>query len=290
MIDSLIPFRTTLLIVIGLCLLLLAGCLSPGIEERGEVIVVAVTIPPQEEMVREIGNGRVDVIVLIPPGSDPHTYEPSPGLMAGASAADLYLVLGSGLLPVEDTLAERLRAMNPDLDVVSTSVGVDLLGSRERPDPHIWLSLRNARIMAENTRDALIRADPGNAEMYRQNADRYIARIDALDRDLSEAFSTRNQGMILVTHQAWDYLARDYGLFIVPIEQEGKEPTARDLETLIRLARAENITVVFAEAQENRREAQAIAEAIGGTVTVIDPLAPDYLANMERIATAFAES
>ena len=93
-----------------------------------------------------------------------------------------------------------------------------------------------------------------------------------------------------MTHDAWGYFARDYGLSIISIEQEGKEPTAKDLEALITQARAQGVTVVFAEAQENRREAQAIADEIGGTVIVIDPLAPDYLQNMERIATAFARS
>ncbi|NYT20822.1 MAG: zinc ABC transporter solute-binding protein [Methanomicrobiales archaeon] len=291
MIPSLIRFRTCLLLImIGLTLLLSAGCLAPGQDEEKPAILVAVTIPPQEEMVREIGDGRVDVIVLIPPGSDPHTYEPSPGLVARASGADLYLPLGSGLFPVEDVMAGRLRAMNPDLAVTAVSSGVEVLGSGDRPDPHIWLSLKNARIMAENTRDALVAVDPDNEDMYRANADRYSARIDDLDKKISGNLFRNDPGMILVTHQAWGYFARDYGLSIVSIEQDGKEPTARDLERLITLARAEGVAVVFAEAQENRREAQAVADEIGGRVEVIDPLAPGYLANMERIATAFAGS
>ena len=290
MIPVLTLSRICPLFIISVCLLLSAGCLSPGQDDQGQGILVAVTIPPQEEMVREIGDGRVDVLVLVPPGSDPHTYEPSPGLVARASAADLYLTLGSGLFPVEDTLADRLRAMNPALFVVNTSAGVDYLGTGERRDPHVWLSLKNARIMAGNTRDALILADPGYQEMYRENADRYIARIDDLDRKISADFLREDPGTILVTHDAWGYFARDYGLSIISIEQEGKEPTAKDLEALITRARAQGVTVVFSEAQENRREAQAIADEIGGMVMVIDPLAPDYLGNMERIATAFAGS
>jgi zinc transport system substrate-binding protein len=290
MIPVLTPSRIYPLFIISLCLVVLAGCLSPGQDDQGQKILVAVTIPPQEELVREIGDGRVDVLVLVPPGSDPHIYEPSPGLVARASAADLYLTLGTGLFPVEDTLADRLRAMNPALVVVNTSAGADYLGSGDRRDPHVWLSLKNARIMAGNIRDALILADPGYEAMYRENADRYIARIDDLDRNISADFRSEDPGMILVTHDAWGYFARDYGLSILSIEQEGKEPTAKDLEALITQARAQGVTVVFAEAQENRREAQAIADEIGGTVTVIDPLAPGYLQNMERIATAFARS
>ncbi|MCG7854706.1 MAG: zinc ABC transporter substrate-binding protein [Methanoregulaceae archaeon] len=290
MIPVLTLSRICPLFIISVCLVVSAGCLSPGQDDQGQGILVAVTIPPQVEMVREIGDSRVDVLVLVPPGSDPHTYEPSPGLVARASAADLYLTLGSGLFPIEDTLADRLQAMNQTLVVVNTSAGVDYLGSGERRDPHVWLSLKNARIMAGNTRDALILADPGYEEMYRENADRYIARIDDLDRNISADFLREDPGMILVTHDAWGYFARDYGLSIISIEQEGKEPTAKDLEALITRARAQGVTVVFSEAQENRREAQAIADEIGGMVRVIDPLAPDYLANMERIATAFAGS
>jgi zinc transport system substrate-binding protein len=290
MIPALTLFRMCLLFIISVCLVVSAGCLSPGQDEQGEGILVAVTIPPQEEMVREIGDGRVEVLVLIPPGSDPHTYEPSPGLVARASAADLYLILGSGLFPVEDILADRLRTMNPALVVVNTSRGVDYLGTGERRDPHVWLSLRNARIMAGTTRDALILADPEYEEMYRDNADRYMARIDALDRNISAEFLRKDPGMILVTHEAWDYFARDYGLSIASIEQEGKEPTAKDLEALIMLAKEHGVTVVFSEAQEDRREAQAIADEIGASVMVIDPLDPDYLGNMERIATVFAGS
>jgi zinc transport system substrate-binding protein len=290
MIPSLTLFRICMFLIISFCLVVSAGCLSPGQHDQGQGILVAVTIPPQEEMVREIGDGRVDVLVLVPPGSDPHIYEPSPGLVARASTADLYMTLGSGLFPVEDTLADRLRAMNPALVVVNTSGGVDYLGTGDRRDPHVWLSLRNARIMAETTRDALILADPEYEEMYRENANRYIARIDDLDRNISADLLREDPGMILVTHEAWDYFARDYGLSIVSIEQEGKEPTAKDLQRLITRARAQGVMVVFAEAQENRREAQAIADEIGASVMVIDPLAPDYLGNMERIATAFAGS
>jgi zinc transport system substrate-binding protein len=248
----------------------------------------------------------VEIYVMVPPGSDPHTYEPLPALVAKAAEADMYLTLGTGLLPVEDVLASRLVAMNPDLVRVDSSKNITYLrdyeetedGSNgsfgmepgESPDPHIWLSLRNAEIMSENTRDALITADPAHEMEYRENCDRYTARLKDLDQRISDAFSGNTPGIILVTHPAWQYFARDYGLLMVAIEHEGKEPTAKELEALIVLGRTHGIRVVFAEAQESTREAETIAREIGGTVRVIDPLAGDYLANMERVSQAFMET
>lgn len=289
------------------------GCLSKGGDETTGTIRVAVTIPPQEEMVREIGGDHVEIFVMVPPGSDPHTYEPRPALVTKAAEADIYLTLGRGLLPVEDVLASRFRDMNPDLVIVESSQGIIYLRNSEgteesnirsystepvepdshgkaSPDPHIWLSLRNAEIMSENTRDALIMADPAHEKEYRENCDRYTARLKDLDRTITDAFSRNNPGIILVTHPAWEYFARDYDLTMVAIEHEGKEPTAKDLEALIILARTHGVRVVFAEAQESTREAETIAREIGGTVRVIDPLAGDYLASMERVSQAFMEA
>jgi zinc transport system substrate-binding protein len=133
-------------------------------------------------------------------------------------------------------------------------------------------------------------ADPAHETEYRENCDRYTAHLKDLDQRISDAFSRDNPGIILVTHPAWEYFARDYDLEMVAIEQEGKEPTAKDLESLIVLARSHGIRVVFAEAQESPREAETIAREIGGTVLVIDPLAGDYLANMERVSKAFTET
>ncbi|MCU0628762.1 MAG: zinc ABC transporter substrate-binding protein [Methanoregulaceae archaeon] len=284
-------------------LLIAPGCISLDGDDTKKEIRVAVTIPPQEEMVREIGGEHVEIFVMVPPGSDPHTYEPLPALVAKAAEADMYLTLGTGLLPVEDVLASRLEAMNPDLVIVDSSRGITYLRNHEEtedwssgmetgesPDPHIWLSLRNAEIMSVNTCDALIIADPAHEKEYRENCDRYTTRLKELDQRISDAFSGNTPGIILVTHPAWAYFARDYDLEMVAIEHEGKEPTAKELEALIVLGRTHGIRVVFAEAQESTREAETIAREIGGTVRVIDPLAGDYLANMERVSHAFMET
>lgn len=277
------------LILVGLALIFFAGCSGPAATREEGRLVVAVTIPPQAEMVKEIGGDRVEVLVMVPPGSDPHTYEPLPRQVQEASRARLYLTVGTGILPVEDTLAARLLAMNPDLIVADSSAGVELIGEGGK-DPHVWLSLRNAAKMVNNIRDAIISADPEGAPLYQGNSAAYRDQTLALDREVAGLFSGKEGRVILVSHGAWAYFARDYDLRMISIVREGKEPTARDLESLIELARANHVRVIFADAQENPREAEVIAREVGARVEIIDPLAPDYLANMERVATAFAGS
>jgi zinc transport system substrate-binding protein len=278
------------LILIGIFLTFSCGCTQPpGTAEEGR-LVVAVTIPPQEEMVTAIAGDRALVLVMVPPGSDPHTYEPTPQQISGASRASLYLTIGKGLLPVEDTLQSRLQALNPDLVVVDTSSGIEYLEDGDTPDPHVWLSLRNAVTMVENTRDAFVRADPSRESLYRSGSEEYITRIENLDRKITGYFSEKLNRTIVVSHPAWAYFARDYNLSVISIEEEGKEPTPRELATLVDRARENGVTVIFADTLENPRNAEVIAREIGASVETVNPLAADYLANMDRVAQAFARS
>jgi len=118
---------TGILVLLLVALLATSGCTSTTGTGSGKEVMVAVTLPPQAEMVKEIGGDRVDVIVVMPPGSDPHTFEPGPALVAKAAGADIYLTLGTGLLPLEDVLVSRLKAMNPDLVVVDSAKGLPYL-------------------------------------------------------------------------------------------------------------------------------------------------------------------
>ncbi|MDN5339946.1 MAG: zinc transport system substrate-binding protein [Euryarchaeota archaeon] len=269
-----------------------AGC--TGAERQdGEKVVVAVTIPPEVEFVERVGGDHVRVILLVPPGADPHTYEPPPGTLADVAEADMYAVVGSGI-EFELAWREKIAALNPGMLVVDSSRGVELIaagdGEGAGADPHIWTSPKNAKTMVENIRDGLIAVDPANAETYRQNADAYLGELDALDAEITGALAASGVKKVMVYHSSWAYLARDYGFVEVPIESEGKEPSPQRLERLIKQAEEENIRVVFASPEHSTRNAEVIADAIGSTVVTVSPLAKDYLANMRHVASAFAES
>lgn len=273
------------------CLLLglmtaMAGCTgADGEMEDNDRIAVVVTIPPQQEFVERVGGDHVRVILLVPPGADPHTYEPAPAVLAAVAEADLYAMVGSGI-EFEIAWGEKIAALNPDMTVVNCSQGVEFIAA----DPHIWTSPRNAKVMVENIRDGLIEADPENAEDYRRNAAAYLDDLDALDAEISALIAGSGVRVVLVDHPSWAYLARDYGFEEVAIESEGKEPSPKRIEHLIRLAEEEGIRVVFASPEHSTRSAGVIAEAIGGSVVTVSPLKKDYLDNMRQVAAAFAGS
>ena len=269
-----------------------AGCTGTE-RQQDDRVIVAVTIPPEQEFVERIGGDHVRVILLVPPGADPHTYEPPPGALADVADADMYAVVGSGI-EFELAWQEKIAALNPDMLVVDCSQGVDLIstgeGGHQGTDPHIWVSPRNAKVMVENIREGLMEVDPANANDYNRNAAAYQKELDTLDAEIAGALAESGTTKVMVYHSSWAYLARDYGLVEVPIEDEGKEPSPQRLEHLMTQAKEEQIRVIFASPEHSTRSAEVIADEIGGTVVLVSPLAKDYLENMRDVASAFAES
>lgn len=259
----------------------------------GGKIGVVVTIGPQEEFAKRVGGDKVNVTVMVPSGADPHTYEPLPNQMKQVEDADLYFQVGSDI-EFEQTWMEKLAAMNPQMEVVNTSEGIELIPNtaedEEGSDPHVWVSPRNAKIMVENMYESLVEVDPQNKDYYTKNKDEYIKQLDELDENITQILSEKNNTKILVYHPAWAYFCRDYDLQQISIEAEGKEPTAQDIANLIDQAKKENISVIFVSPEFSSSNAKVIADEIGGKVVVVDPLSENYLENMKKVAEAFANT
>jgi zinc transport system substrate-binding protein len=258
---------------------------------------VAVTILPQAEFVENIGGDKVDVTVMVPPGASPHTYEPTPSQMAELSRASMYAKVGSGV-EFELTWMDKLIAQNKDMLVVDCSKGVQLqemtAGDEDEPagtmDPHIWMSPKNAQIMVRNIADGLIQVDPTNRDYYEQNRDAYIQKLEQLDGDIFNSLAPIKNRIFMVYHPAFGYFASEYGLTMLTVEAEGKEPTPVGLQHLIEQAQKYNIHVVFAEPQFNPQSARVIAEAIDGKVILIDALAKDYIENLRTLTEELAQA
>lgn len=291
-------------------LLITAGCTQQqdtGMADENETtpLVVAVTILPQQQFVERITGGYASVIVLVPPGASPHTYEPTPEQLVAVSEASVYVKVGSGI-EFERAWMDKIAGVNPGMAIVDSSAGIRLMngkggdederevaghehesGEAHGSDPHIWLSLKNARIMVENTYQGIATADPSHAAEYRAHADTYIRELDGLDAGIAGEVAANQVSAFMVYHPSWGYFARDYGLTQIPIETEGKDPTPAGIANLMRQAKEENITVVFASPEYSTRSAEVIAQEIGGSVALVSPLEGDYLGNMRHAASAF---
>jgi zinc transport system substrate-binding protein len=287
-------------------LLLAAGCTSQpgGATDKGNgtaPLTVAVTILPQKQFVERIAGEHARVIVLVPPGASPHTHEPTPRQLEDISSASMYFKVGSGI-EFERAWMDKLAGINSGMTIVDSSAGVPLITGyhddedagagqdaeeESGVDPHIWLSPKNARIMVENTYQGLARADPSHQAEYRASTDVYIRELDALDAEITREISRKRIQTIMVYHPAWSYFARDYGLVQIPIETDGKDPSPKGIENLIQQAKADNITVIFASPEYSTKSADVIAEEIGGSVALVDPLEEDYLGNIRNTLAAF---
>jgi zinc transport system substrate-binding protein len=265
---------------------------------------VGVTIQPQKGFVQQVGGEHVSVTVLVPPGGDPHSYEPTPQQMTDLAKVDVYFLVG---VPFENTVLSRLKAVNPTMRLVDTGKGValrtmtedELKADTDEPappqaeagglkDPHTWLDPGNVKIMAKNMADALSQIDPADSADYAANLARFEKELDDLDAYVRARCKDLKKREFMVYHPAFGYFAQAYGLKQVPIELEGKEPSAKALAATIDFARSQGIKVIFVQRQFSRRTAEAVAQAIGGKVVAVDPLAEDYVSNMKAMADAFA--
>jgi zinc transport system substrate-binding protein len=280
-----------LLILLGLAFSVSA---CQGTNQSDNKIGVVVSIAPQADFVTAVGGEKVAVTVMVPPGADPHTYEPTPSQMVGVSNAKMYAKVGSGI-EFELAWMDKIGQQNKKMLIVDCSNGVQMMEMKENhgdeddgeyhrgKDPHIWLSPQNAKLMVRNICSGLIQVDPQNEAYCTRNRDEYLAKLDALDKDIREGLSgIKNRGFI-VFHPAWGYFAKDYNLEQIPIEIGGKEPSAKDIADSIQKARELGIKIIFAEPQFNPKSAETIAKEIGGRVVFIDPLAEDYIGNMRLV-------
>ncbi|MHC1575320.1 MAG: metal ABC transporter solute-binding protein, Zn/Mn family [Candidatus Methanogasteraceae archaeon] len=274
----------TMVLVSVLIAAFVAGCVTSEdqAEQEDSGVVVAVSILPQKDFVERIGKERVSVIVMIPPGASPATYEPSPGQLREVSRARLYVRIG--YIPFEKAWMDNIVEANSDLTVIDSSDGIEIVAN----DPHIWLSPTLVKTQVEHICDALIEVDPENRDYYIGNEEEYLGELDNLDYEIRKNLSGIKNRKFMIFHPAWGYFARDYQMEQIPIEIEGKEPSASDLARLVDTAKANNITVVFTAPQFNSESAEVIAEEIGGAVVPIDPLAADYVANMRMVSEILA--
>ena len=273
----------------------LLSCSTRRPASTGKIEAFA-SIVPQAYFVERIGGGRVEVQALAKPGSSPATYEPTPRQMAALSEAKLFFRIG---VPFENAFLPKIEETMKGLRIVDTRKGITLREMKAHhhhgecedhqhkggDDPHIWLNPRLVKLQARTIADALIEVDPDGKDVYEKNLAAFLKDLDALDAKLTEALAPVKGKTFLVFHPAWGYFADAYGLKQEPIEIEGKEPSAQQLARIIEQAKKEDVRIIFVQPQFSQASAQTVAKAISGAVVPIDPLARDYIGNLQSVAT-----
>jgi zinc transport system substrate-binding protein len=258
-----------------------------------EKINIVVSILPLAEFTEKIGGDKVQVSVMVPPGAAPHTYEPTPGQFIEVSKTKMYVKVGSAI-DFEVVWFDKLRTTNRAMVICDASAGLELVhdddNDQKRYDPHVWLSVKNAKIMVKNIYTCLCAIDSMHTGYYAKNLELYLSQLDSLDSEIEQLLSAKSHQEFIVYHPAWTYFARDYHLEQIPVEIEGKQPTAKNIQQLIDYARINNIKCIFASPQFNRESADVIAREIGGRVVFIDPLEKNFTANMSAVAQAVSEA
>ena len=268
-------------------------------------IHVFVSILPQAYFAERVGGEHVSVDVLVDAGQSPHTFAPTPKQMAALNRADVYFAIG---VAFEQRLLEKITADKPDFNVVDTSAGVERRqmetahvcdGEHDHdheheaagtPDPHIWLDPNRVKIIAKNMCDALIKLDPDHADDYQANLAAFQADLDAINAKIATTLAPLKGREFFVFHPAYGYFGDAYGLKQVAVEIEGKAPTPKQVVDLINRAKEANVRVIFVQPQFPAGSAEAIAREINGAVVKLDPLARDYLANLESKADEIARA
>lgn len=272
----------TLLLVLAIALSALASsCARSG--EASDKIGVVVSILPLADFAENVGGGKVDVTVMVPPGASPHTYEPKPSQLVAVSKAEIFVKVGSGL-DFELAWMDRMIEVNPNMLVVDSSQGIELM----EKDPHIWNSPANAKIMVENIYNGLIQVDPDNADFYTENMNDYLKELDILDGYTHYKLDRFTNRVFLIYHPSFAYFAREYGLTQLAVEHEGKEPTPKVMLDCIDKANQYNLQYVFVAPQDATQYCEAIAREIGGQIATMDPLPENYISNMGRITDSLA--
>ena len=255
---------------------LFIACVSAAIAGQAraqapEKLPVVATFSILADFARNVGGERIEVTALVGPNGDTHVYQPKPADAKELGAARLILVNGLGL---EGWIDRLIKASGAKAPVVVAANGIKPQQMREEGrlelDPHAWQSIDNAKIYVANIRDALIAADPEGASAYRANADTYLGKLDALDKEVTAEIAKIPPGrrQIITTHDAFGYFGTAYGFrFIAPegVSTE-TEASARDVAKIIRQIKASNIPAVFLENVTDPRLVRNIATESGAKV------------------------
>ena len=285
-----------------LLFLVVAFCSAMVFADEGR-ITVAVSLQPYATLVKMVGGDYVNVVTLLPPGADPHNFEPKPAVIKAFSLAQVYFSDGSGL---DKIWMPRFLGANKNVQVIDISKNIEWMKAEhddhhhgsvhhhdeDEIDPHIWTSPTRVKFLAQNIYYALKTLDPKHEIYYVNRITETQNRLVQMERMMNEAIfdMPRNRRSFIVFHPSYGYLAKDFKLKQYTIEVNGKEPKPRDLANLIKMGRKNGVKAVFVQPEFSKRAAETIAKDLNAVVVETDPLSADFLGNTQKFLNALIEA
>lgn len=297
--------RTRSTCVVSLFMLLFAAAAgyAGGGQEAGSrdgVIEVYASVAPQADIVERIGGEHVSVGVLIGPGQDAHTFDPTPRQIQRLGEAEILFVTG---LEYEFSIVQAIRRSAPGVRIVELFEDIELREielhwvdpaaahshENEPGDPHIWLGFNEVRVQARHIRNALTDARPQLESEFERGYEEFLEYVAELEREAEELLGHLRGGSIMVYHPAFGYLLDHFDIRQLSIEAGGREPSPRQLRVAIEAALQAGVTIVFTQPEYDDVASRAVARAVGARTEVVTDLGSDWPELMRNIITAFSQ-
>jgi len=268
---------------------------------KHEGILIAVSIPPQAWFVSQISGGNANTLILVPPGQNPHNYEPTPRQIQSLANADAWILSGSEF---EITLRQKIESLFPNLLIIDGTQGVEfrLLEDHDHDcdehdhvhnenfsshisnlDKHTWLGRQPAKILAAHIKNTLCLIDNENEKYYQSIYEELTAGIDIAFDELLFNLAPLKGKSVFVYHPSFGYFFDEFGIIQEAVETGGKEPTPRQLNNLIEKINREKPAAIFVQSQFPVNAAKTLADSAGAQVIELDPLAENWLENIKRM-------
>jgi len=231
------------------------------------------------DIAKHVAKDSVELVMILPFGVDPHSFEPTPKLMAKISKSDLVIYSGAGLEPWTDGFDFNGKVVNMSKHVKLRKLSLHhhhhekhhKLGSF---DPHYWLDIQNMITATKLITDELIRISPTNKEFYLKNRDKYINKLKKLDDEYRNRLRTCQEDTIIVNHNAFSYMANNYHFNVESLSglSPEAEPSAKKMIKLVKDIKEHNISTIFFESFANAKAIQNVAKEADIEVDVLQPL------------------
>lgn len=265
MVRKIIALMCSLTLLVGA-----VGCTKQDKKGESGKIKIMVSINPLKEFAEAVGKDLVDVDILVPEGMEPHDFEPKSKDLVELNKSDIFVYNGLGMEEWLDKVLNTIQDKDK-IEIVDSSKGALTITTEGKIDPHLWLSLKEAKSQAENIRDALIKVDAKHKEQYERNYSEFASRVDALYYENQQRFNKLKNRDFVTGHEAFGYLCKDFNLTQKSVEDvfgEG-EVTPQKLKDLVTFSKENKIKTIFMEQLASPKVSETLAKEVGAKVEKI---------------------